>query len=411
MPPMKIAFLVNDFPSYTQMFILNQITGLADMGYHVDIFAKRLIELPKPNPKVRDYDLLKRVYLFPVLPKGWIKRCTTLIAFIIKYRAWRRSKVLLNCFNFYKFGKDALSLRLIYNALPFFRHGQYDIIHCQFGMLGPLASDLLQAKVISGKLVTSFRGYDTLQYVKKFPNIYDNLFKLGSLFLPVSHSFKKWLVDQGCPPENIHVFYSGIELRHFEFNQKHLHPQRKVMLVSIGRLVEKKGFRFAIIALSQLIEKGYQVNYTIIGHGPLEEELKALSERLGVKHLVKFTGWLSHEETIRYLNQGHIMLTPSITSENGDKEGIPNVLKEAMALGLPVVSTFHSGIPELINNNESGFLVEEGDANALADRIAFLIDHPDTWRKFSQNGRKVIEQNFDSIKLNKKLLTYYTRLL
>ena len=411
MQPMKIAFFVNDFPSYTQMFILNQITGLADLGYHVDIFAKRLIDLPKPNAKVRDYDLLKRVYLFPMMPKGWIKRFITLIGLIIKYRAWRRAKILLNCLNFYKFGKDALSLRLIYNALPFFCHWQYDIIHCQFGMLGPLASDLLQAKVISGKLVTSFRGYDTLQYIKKFPNIYDELFKIGSLFLPVSQSFKKWLVDQGCPPESVHVLYSGIELNHFEFNEKHLHPQKNVMLVSIGRLVEKKGIRFAIIALSQLIEKGYQVKYTIIGYGPLEEELKALSERLGVKHLVNFTGWLSHEETIRYLNQCHIMLTPSITSKNGDKEGIPNVLKEAMALGLPVVSTLHSGIPELIKNKESGFLIAEGDANALADRIAFLIDHPDTWRKFSRNGRKVIERNYDSIKLNKKLLTYYSRLL
>ena len=408
---MKIAFLVNDFPSYTQIFILNQITGLADLGYHVDIFAKRLIELPKSNTRIHAYNLSKRTYLFPNMPKSRIKRFITLIGLIIKYRAWRRPKVLLNCFNFFKFGKDALSLRLIYNALPFFNHWQYDIIHCQFGMLGPLASDLLRAKAICGKIVTSFRGYDTSQYLKKYPSAYDDLFKLGSLFLPVSQSFKNWLIDRGCPPENIHVLYSGIDLSHFKFNEKLIHPQKTIALVSIARLVEKKGLRFAIMAVSQLIEKGYQVDYTIIGYGPLEDEHKALSKRLGVEHRVNFTGWLPHKETIQHLSRCHIMLTPSITSTNGDKEGIPNSLKEAMAIGLPVVSTFHSGIPELVKNGESGFLVKEGDANALANRIAFLIDHPDTWQKFSRNGRKIIEQNYDSIKLNKKLLIYYSKLL
>jgi colanic acid/amylovoran biosynthesis glycosyltransferase len=408
---MKIAFLVNDFPSYTQIFILNQITGLADLGYHVDIFAKRVIELPKSNKRIQVYDLLKRTYLFPNMPQNLIKRFVTLIGLILKYRAWRRPKVLLNCFNVFKFGKDALSLRLIYNALPFFNHWQYDIIHCQFGMLGPIASDLLKAKAVCGKIVTSFRGYDTSQYLKKHSNVYDDLFKQGSLFLPVSQSFKNWLIDQGCPPENIHVLYSGIDLSQFKFNEKHTHSQKAVALVSIARLVEKKGIRYAIMAVSKLIEKGYQVDYTVIGHGPLEDELKALSKRLSIEHHVHFTGWLPHKETIQHLSRCHIMLTPSITSTNGDKEGIPNSLKEAMALGLPVVSTFHSGIPELVKNKESGFLVKEGDADALADRIAFLIDQPGIWKKFSQNGRKIIERNYDSLTLNKKLLTYYSKLL
>jgi colanic acid/amylovoran biosynthesis glycosyltransferase len=105
------------------------------------------------------------------------------------------------------------------------------------------------------------------------------------------------------------------------------------------------------------------------------------------------------------------MVAPSITAENGDQEGIPNVLKEAMALGLPVISTLHGGIPELVEDGVSGFLVKERDVDSLAERLAYLVDHPETWSKMGSEGRACIEKDYDMNKLNDHLVDLYEKTL
>ena len=122
-------------------------------------------------------------------------------------------------------------------------------------------------------------------------------------------------------------------------------------------------------------------------------------------------GWKDQHEVIEILNEASIMLAPSITSKDGDREGIPVGLMEAMAVGLPVVSTYHSGIPELVKDGISGFLVPERDVDALAQKLGYLIENPDKWAEMGLAGREYVENFYDINKLNDQLVDTYQNLL
>jgi len=182
-------------------------------------------------------------------------------------------------------------------------------------------------------------------------------------------------------------------------------------IVIIGRLVEKKGIGYALQAISRVIAAGRALSCTIIGAGPLRGALERLIGELGIGAHVRMIGSKSHDEVMQVMAQSHILVAPSVTAADGDEEGIPNTLKEAMAMGLPVISTLHAGIPELVENGVSGFLVPERDAEALAERLQRLVDHPETWTAMARAGRCRIEAEFDIDRLNDELLILYQGVL
>jgi colanic acid/amylovoran biosynthesis glycosyltransferase len=117
------------------------------------------------------------------------------------------------------------------------------------------------------------------------------------------------------------------------------------------------------------------------------------------------------EQIIGLLQEADIMLAISVTSQSGDREGIPVAIVEGLAVGLPVISTLHSGIAEAVQNGESGFLVPERDANALAEKLEYLIEHPNLWPEMGRKGRKYLVEHYDIDKLNDRLVEMYQRLL
>jgi colanic acid/amylovoran biosynthesis glycosyltransferase len=144
-----------------------------------------------------------------------------------------------------------------------------------------------------------------------------------------------------------------------------------------------------------------------VGDGPLAGELRHRIVELGIANQVHLVGWKSHREILEIMEVSHVLLAPSLTAGDGDEEGIPNVIKEAMAIGLPVVSTWHAGIPELVADGESGFLVPERDVSALANKIIALHDQPETWSGLARAGRRKIEAEFEIGKLTEDLLDLY----
>ena len=149
----------------------------------------------------------------------------------------------------------------------------------------------------------------------------------------------------------------------------------------------------------------------IDGEGGLSEVLERLIEELDLKSHVRLLGRKSHEEVIRLLQDTHLLMAPSVTAKDGDQEGIPNVIKEAMAMGLPIISTRHRGIPELVEDGVSGFLVEERDVDSLANRLTYLIDHPEIWPEMGRAGRNCVQKYYDSNKLSDRLVSVYDRLV
>jgi colanic acid/amylovoran biosynthesis glycosyltransferase len=411
---MRIAFIVNQFPALSETFILNQITGLLDRGHEVDIYAYTPRNDPEVHAEVERYNLLKHTYYMATqasMSKNKIYRLLKGIGCIITY-LHKNPVAVLNSLNLTKFGKDAASCRILYKSIPFLGKAPYDIVHCHFGPLGNLGIMLKAVEAVHGKIVTTFRGYDISAYVgRNGDHIYDTLFEKGDLFLCVSEQIRGELINLGCDGRKIVTHRSGVHLT--KFNSHPFGPKTggKVRLLTIARLVEKKGIEYGIRAVAQVLKNHHDIEYKIAGDGRLKDTLQKLIEELKVSESVKLLGWQHHEQILGSLQEADILLAPSVTSQDGDREGIPGAIVEAMAWGLPVLSTRHSGIPEVIQDGESGFLVPERDAGALAERLEYLIEHPEIWQEMGKKGREFVEEHYDIDKLNDRLVEIYQGLL
>ncbi len=410
---MKIAFIVGTFPALSVSFIINQIKGLIDCGYEVDIYALDGApeDTSKVHPIVEEYNLLERTYYPPTRPKNVILRQFKTLGLLlgnISKNPW----VLLRLLSRERFGKEARKQILFYRAIPFLDRKSYDIIHCQFGLFGIIALALRQVGLIEGKLITGFRGYDISRYLKKRGDgVYDELFQKGDFFIANCEFFRQRAIKLGCEPKKIVVLGSGIDCSKFAFTPRHFPEDGKVRIVTTGRLVEKKGIEYGIRAIASLAKTYTNIEYNIIGDGELRDYFQQLIAKLNVTHLVNLVGWKQQEELIKILDHSHILIAPSVTAADGNQDAPVNTLKEAMAMGLPVIGTLHGGIPELIEDGISGFLVPERDSNAIADKLCYLIEHPQIWSDIGASGRKKVAQKYDMYQLNQQLIDIYQQQL
>jgi len=405
---MKIAFIVTTFPTLSETFILDQITGLLDMGHDVEIFAQTNPKDKKVHSDIEKYQLMKRVHYF-AMPQNKIKRILKAIFLIIKN--FHKSPLkILKSLNVFKYGKMALSLRLLYSLIPFLDK-KFDIIHCHFGPNGILGAYLKEIS-INGKLVNTFHGYDMSSFIISNGNdLYKKLFLNGDLFLPISDYWKRKLIRLDCDEKKIVVNHMGINLEKFKFSIRKIQHEEPIKVLTIGRLVEKKGHEYAIKAIAKIVRKYKKIEYIIAGEGPLRNELEGLVSKFKIEKYVKFLGAVEQKEVLKLYQQAHIFVLPSVTASNRDQEGIPVVLMEAQATGLPVISTYHSGIPEGVLDGKSSFLVPEKDVDALAEKIEYLIEHPEIWADMGKTGRKYVEEKYDINKLNQKVVEIYQNLI
>lgn len=401
---MKIAFFIDVFPRLSNTFILNQITGLLERGHEVDIFARSIGDFDHAHAEVARYRLRERMRHIPV-PPGRIRRFTKAFTLLAERRAWH--PLVVDALNVRRYGKDALTLVQLYTVLSFLARRDYDVVHCQFAKLAPLLLPLRDAGVLSARLVTSFRGADLTRQLLRHPRIYERLFEVGDLFLPVSRTFAQRLVEAGCDPGKVVVHHSGIECDRFPFQERRLAPGETARLLFVGRLTEKKGVRYAVEALARVVNGGHDVTLTLVGDGEERERIERQVDGLGLRQRVQVTGQQDQKEVISHLRRSHLLIAPSVTASDGDQEGIPNVLKEAMATGIPVLATSHSGIPELVEDGVSGHLVEERNVDALAAGLVRLLESPETWPEMGRAGRAKVEAEFDSGNLNDELVELY----
>jgi len=403
---MKIAFIVGFFPALSATFLQNQVTGLLDAGHDVRIFAGRNPKEKKVHPDFAKYRLSERVRYFsiPLNKAGRILKA--LVLFLANFH--KGPGKIIKSLNIIKYGKEALSLNLYYYLIPFLQKGNdFAIIHCHFGPNGNTGAYLKELG-IPGKLLTTFYGYDLTSHIlQEGTGVYKRLFAAGDLFLPICDYFRKKLIDYGCETGKIRVHPVGIELEKYRFSMRTLQPGSTVTILHVGRLCEKKGFAYGLQAVAKLSRDHKNIRYLVVGDGPLREELQALAVDLQVLDYVEFVGPVDQDELVACYERAHLFLLPSLTARDGDQEGTPTVLLEAQAVGLPVISTLHSGIPEVVADGQSGFLVPEKDSDALHERLEYLISHPGEWPEMGKKGRAFIEKNFDIKILNQRLIKYY----
>jgi len=368
---MKLTFFTMRFPVASETFVLNQVTHFIDAGYEVEIISVFPGDLVNRHAAFDEYGLAAKThYLLPEEKISIVDKLNQRIRLVLPNVT---KPSLLRSLNVRRYGAQSSKLLLpsiVANAKQTFTA---DVFLVHFGYAGALANKLRELGVLKGKQATVFHGADISRrhILEEHKLDYVNLFRQSELMLPISHLWENKLIEMGCPPEKIHVTRMGIEPEKFNFQPRQAF-HTPLRIVSVARLTEKKGLDVAVKASAILKQRGGQFQYTIIGNGDQDEMMRNFIAREGMEDCVSMPGFKPQEEIRRALSEADIFLLPSKTAADGDMEGIPVALMEAMAVGLPVVSTFHSGIPELIENNVSGWLVEEDDPEALAETLLKL---------------------------------------
>jgi len=220
---------------------------------------------------------------------------------------------------------------------------------------------------------------------------------------------RRYLQSINAAETPIYRVYHGIDAaRIMAENQHDVQGVGVIRILSVGRLREKKGFRFLIGACQRLVQIGYRFQCDIVGYGPDRDELTALIESYGLNGIVRLLGKMTHDELVMIYRQTSIFALPSLIAADGDRDRIPNVLMEAMTFSIPVVSTQVSGIPELVETGKCGLLVEPGDTEALFDALKLLLDRPELRSRLGEAGYRRVAESFAAsqhIGRLKKLLT------
>ncbi|WP_406944932.1 glycosyltransferase [Halobacillus sp. SY10] len=386
---------VAQFPKLSETFILSQIKYLLENNHDVKIVAKKSANEGKVQPIVKELNMLeKTIYI-----NGKINLVNILKELPLKGLI----KVLfdLEIISFKSKLKTIHRLVKLKNKLE-----EIDVMHCHFG---DIANDFIQLKKIyKFPLIVSFHGNDVLQALKKNKSIYRNVFKYATVITANSNYTASVLKKYGCPENKIEILPMGIETKNFEFKPRKL-KGTQINITSVGRMVEKKGYEYGIKAMKQVVKQFPEVHYTIAGDGPLRAELEELITENNLDENITLLGNVTHENIKAILNDTHIFLFPSVTAGNGDEEGQGVVLLEAQASGIPIISTFHDGIPESVIEGESAFLAPERDEFYLANKIEKCIDLNESWIRMGEAGRKHVENKFEMNKLGSELSEVYKK--
>ena len=267
------------------------------------------------------------------------------------------------------------------------------LIHLQ---TGAEASFGLRLKARSRlPLVTSFLGPDATSLPRRRPHAYGRLFAEGDLFLACSEATRKRLLELGCPDERLRVHHLGVDVDRIPYVERVPAEDGPVHILLVGRMVERKGLTYALQAFANVHRYQRQAILTIIGDGPMRQAMESLVRELNLGPAVRLLGGQPRDVVLSEMERAHLYIQPSVTTADGDEEGIPVALMEAMASGLPVVATWHAGIPEIVADGRSGYLVSERNSHALAERLRYLVEHPEKWDSFGRAGRAIVEERFN----------------
>jgi colanic acid/amylovoran biosynthesis glycosyltransferase len=262
--------------------------------------------------------------------------------------------------------------------------------------------------------IVSFHGADVMVDMNKpaYREATLQMLDAVTLVLVRSDSLRHALTDLGCDPEKIEVQRTGIPMEEFAFRERVFPPRSggsEWRFVQAGRMIEKKGLPVTLRAFSTFLKQHPNAMLTIAGEGPFFSELQKLARELNIAAHVSFTGFISQEQLREIYYRSHIFLHPSQTGSDGNQEGIPNSMLEAMATGLPVFATEHGGIPEAIQSSVSGILVPERHHEALAQALLDAAQDPGFLSRIARNGAETVRQKFDLSTQAQRLEEIYLR--
>lgn len=275
--------------------------------------------------------------------------------------------------------------------LKVFREFRPDVVLAEYGPSGVAVSEACQ--VYGVPLVVHFHGYDASiqSVIEEYREGYRKLFSQAAAIIAVSHKMREQLIQMGAPESKVRLNCCGVEIKNFKDAKPSSAPP---IFLSVGRFVEKKAPYLTLLAFKHVVNACPDAKLKMIGDGQLLGPCQDLATGLGLLDHVEFLGSQSHADVARHMQTVRGFVQHSIVASSGDSEGTPVAVLEASASGLPVVSTFHAGIPDVIEDRVTGFLVAEKDIDSMADRMIRLIKSPELAQTMGEAGRKRISYEF-----------------
>ena len=397
----SVLFFLNRFPLPSETFVVDQICGLIDRGFDISIISVSKGDYDNLHEKVLKYKLdRKTTYLVDNSKNKFIDRLSTLSFFLL-------SPNVFKLLNVYKYGSVSKNLLLPITEVKKNR-SNFDYIIAHFGTAGVTAMKIKKSGVLTGKLLPVFHGADISKkkHLVNHEQDYKELFKEAYALLPISNLWATKLIELGAASEKVVVNRMGIDTDKFSVVSKGRDDSQPFRILSVARLVEKKGLDDAIKAMALLAKTDINFTYEIVGGGELFENLKALTIQLNIQEKIIFHGAKSQSQVRKILERADVFLLPSKVASDGDMEGIPVSLMESMASGITTLSTYHSGIPELIDSGINGFLVSEGSPDEIYETLLKIANGEIDFEAIKANALEKVSTDFNQSKIYDQLTQF-----
>lgn len=389
---MKFAYLFERFPSFTQTFCYREVTEVVRKGVDVAIYSIRPAEGKVSLPR----EVLKRIQYFPeqpVLRKAVEKQS-------LKGEVPSLAEEWLNGPE----GRDNARVREAVWLGPILKEKGIGHLHAHFA--GMAARTAYWIKKLYG-ISYSFTAHANDVFEETDQPIKTSDLIEQAAFVATETEFSRQWLEKRYPAfaGKIHRVYNGIAIdTPPPVANGRNRGGRRPRILSVGRLIEKKGHSCLVDACALLRDRGVDFECNIVGGGPLEEELRGQIERLSLSERVRLTGALPFEQVREFFKQSDIFALPCSLESKGGMDNFPTVIIEAMLHGLPVVSTRMAGVPEMMEADVTGLLLEEASASPLADALVQLIDNPECSASMGQAGYQRVVERFSVAVTTEQLL-------
>jgi glycosyltransferase involved in cell wall biosynthesis len=392
---MKIAYVLGIFPKLSESFIINEIVELLKNGHDIQIFSMEVPIEDIKHEEIKEYNILERIHYYNFNQIFKVNFINVLKYFVICItQDLCDLRISINILK--------LDLKLAYFA-TIIQKNNVELIHVHFATMGSIARKL--GKVLGLPYTMTAHAFDIYRNpdTDELRRTMDNA---GSV-ITISEYNKNYLQSEIGITNRIEVIRCGIDLDKFN-SKRRVKNNARIKILTVARLVEKKGIEYLIRAIPFVTKELPDCDFIIVGSGPLKDHLHKLAYDLNVGEFIQFKGDVVDLDLRRYYEEADMFILPCIIAENGDLDGIPVSIMEAMAMELPVVSTFVSGIPELVGDGISGILVSPKDEKAIADAIIRLHKDRHLRLEMGEKGRKIIANKFNIESESEKLIRIFS---
>jgi colanic acid/amylovoran biosynthesis glycosyltransferase len=381
--PMRVGYVVKRYPRYSETFVVREILAHEAAGLAIEIFALR------PPSDTHFQDVIAQVRA----PVQYLPPEEHVSASFFWAALQASGELLPDLWSALKEARGA-EVRDLFQAIVLTGEVvQRGITHLH----APFASDATTVARLAARFAAvpySFtaRAKDIFHASVQPDDLRRKLREAAGVITVSDYNLEYLRKTYGPAAAHVQRIYNGLDLAKFLYQLPRERPPR---IVSVGRFVEKKGFKYLVEACARLAARGLEFDCQIIGTGALKAELRTQIADLGLQSRVLLIGPRPQNEVIEHVRSAAVFALPCIVGLDGDRDGLPNVLFEAMALGTPCVSTDVTGIPEVIRDGETGLMVKQQDPVTLADAIERLLGDQDLRVRLATNARQLIERDFD----------------